>query len=65
MMAMYRIVEQRWTKEAALDELKRGGYGFHSAWRNIPDYIKKADIERIRALVNERTRRAAPRTCPE
>jgi protein tyrosine/serine phosphatase len=65
MMAMYRIVEQGWTKEAALDELKQGGYGFHSVWRNIPDYIKKVDIERIRALVNERTSGAAPRTCSE
>lgn len=48
-MAMYRIVEQGWTKEAALDEMRNGGFGFHSIWIHIPKYIANADVERIRA----------------
>jgi len=47
--AMYRILEQGWTREQALQELKEGGYGFHGIWVNIPRYIKQADIERLRA----------------
>lgn len=48
-LAMYRIVFQNWTKEQALDELKNGGYGFHKIFMNIPAYIKKVDIEKIKA----------------
>jgi protein tyrosine phosphatase (PTP) superfamily phosphohydrolase (DUF442 family) len=42
--AMYRIVFQNWSKEAALDELKDGGYGYHSIYRNIPEFIEQADV---------------------
>jgi protein tyrosine/serine phosphatase len=51
MSAMYRIVEQGWSKEAAIKELTEGGYGFHSIWTNIIDYIKNVDIEKIKAEV--------------
>jgi protein tyrosine/serine phosphatase len=51
-VAMYRIVEQGWSREAALDELENGGFGYHSIYQNIPRYIEQADIERIRAAVN-------------
>jgi protein tyrosine/serine phosphatase len=49
--AMYRVVFQDWTREAALDELINGGYGYHSIWTNIPRYIKNADVEKIRKNV--------------
>jgi protein tyrosine/serine phosphatase len=52
-VAMYRIVLQNWTKEQAMEEMKNGGYGFHTIYQNIPSYIKNADIERIRAKVNK------------
>jgi protein tyrosine/serine phosphatase len=48
MSAMYRIVEQGWSKEDALKELTGGGYGFHSIWFNIIDYIKNVDVEKIK-----------------
>lgn len=47
-LAMYRIVEQGWTKDAALDELQNGGFGFHSIWDHIPAYIRDVDPERIK-----------------
>lgn len=52
MVAMYRIVEQGWSREAALDELENGGFGYHSIYQNIPRYIEQVDIEKIRTAVN-------------
>ena len=49
--AMYRIVVQGWSKEAAIEEMKHGGYGFNAIWGNLVRWIEKADIERIRGLV--------------
>ena len=42
--AAYRMIQQGWSKEEALDELLHGGYGFHSIWKNIPTYIHKVDL---------------------
>jgi protein-tyrosine phosphatase len=51
-IAMYRIVYQNWTKDAAIDELRNGGYGYSPIWENIPAYIKNADVEKIRRTVD-------------
>lgn len=53
MTAMYRIVEQGWTKEAALKEMTEGGFGYHTMWKNIRRYVEKVDLTRIRDAVNE------------
>jgi protein tyrosine/serine phosphatase len=50
--AMIRIVEQGWSREEAIRELTEGGYGFHKAWANIPRYLRKVDIEKIRRRVD-------------
>ena len=50
-MAMYHMIEQGWSREKALDELQNGGYGFHPMWVNIVEYLRKVDVERIRATV--------------
>ena len=49
--AMYRMLYQGWSKDEALQELTQGGYGYHSMWKNIPTYINKVDIEKIRHAV--------------
>ena len=49
--AMYRIVFQGWSREEAIDELMHGGYGYHSLYKNIPEFIRQADIEGIRKQV--------------
>lgn len=49
--AMYRILYQNWTREQALDELLNGGFGYHSLWKNIPEYLKKVDVETVRQRV--------------
>lgn len=52
-VAMYRIVFQGWTKEEALNELLNGGYGFHATYKNIPEYIKKVNVDVIRSGLNK------------
>ncbi len=49
--AMYRMVFQGWSREAALTELENGGYGFHSIWTNIPRYVRETDVEAVRSRV--------------
>jgi protein tyrosine/serine phosphatase len=49
--AMYRVLYQGWSKDAASDELKNGGYGYHSVWKNIENYLSHVDIENIRQRV--------------
>jgi protein tyrosine/serine phosphatase len=51
MVAMFRIVEQGWTKDEAIDEMVNGGYEFHEAWRNIVEYVKNVDLDKIRKEV--------------
>jgi protein tyrosine/serine phosphatase len=49
--AMYRIVFLGWSKDEAIDELMHGGYGYHSLYKNIPEFVRQADIEEIRKQV--------------
>lgn len=48
-VAMYRIIFEDWTKEKAIDELKK--YGFHTIFFNIPRYIRNVDKEKIKEQV--------------
>lgn len=49
MCAMYRICVQGWGREEAILEMTRGGYGFHSIWQRLIEYIRSADIDALRA----------------
>ena len=51
--ALFRLVEQKWSRGDAIRELKEGGFGFHKSWVNIPRYIEKVDIEKIRRSVDK------------
>jgi protein tyrosine/serine phosphatase len=53
MSAMYRIVEQGWSKDEAIKEMVEGGYGFHAIWSNIINYVKNADIKKIKKELTE------------
>lgn len=48
MCAVYRIAVQGWTKQAALEEMTRGGYGFHDVWTNLPKWIMKLDVQKLK-----------------
>jgi protein tyrosine/serine phosphatase len=49
MVALYRIVVQGWSKEAALLEMTQGGYGFHPLWQNLTRYVMQLDVESLKA----------------
>ncbi len=49
--ALYRVLYQGWTKDAALDEMRNGNFGYHAVWGNIPKYLRTVDIEALRARV--------------
>lgn len=51
MVASYRVVVQGWSKQAALEEMKRGGYGFHPVWRNIERRLLALDVSSLRAAL--------------
>jgi protein tyrosine/serine phosphatase len=48
MCALYRIAIQGWSKEDALEEMTKGGYGFHGVWKNLPKYIEELDMDDIK-----------------
>ncbi len=48
MCALYRVIVQGWTKEAALQEMTRGGFGFHEVWKNLLTWIEQLNIESVR-----------------
>lgn len=48
MTAIYRIAVQGWSKDDAIREMKEGGFGFHSVWGNLPQWINDLDIDALR-----------------
>lgn len=47
--ALYRICIEGWSKDAAIEELKDGGYGHHeSIFGNLIKYIHELDVEAIK-----------------
>lgn len=48
MTAIYRIAVEGWSKDDAIAEMTQGGYGFHEVWKNLVDYLRALDIERLK-----------------
>jgi protein tyrosine phosphatase (PTP) superfamily phosphohydrolase (DUF442 family) len=48
MCSLYRIVIQGWDKPAAIDEMVRGGFGFHPEWQNLLEFIEKLDVPELK-----------------
>ncbi len=46
--AVYRIVYCGWTKEAAIQEMKEGGFHFNPGWENLVKYINNVDVEGLK-----------------
>jgi protein tyrosine/serine phosphatase len=51
LIAMYRMVVDGWTSEAAIEEMTRDGNGFHDLYQGLITYVRRADVERIRAAI--------------
>ena len=54
MCALYRIAVDGWKIDDAVREMTDGGYGFHSVWTNLVEYVQKTDVEKLRALVKKK-----------
>lgn len=50
--AMYRIVAQGWSKQAALDEMEHGGYGDEDSLKRGIEYIDKVDVAALKAALD-------------
>ncbi len=48
MCAVYRIVVQGWSREDAIEEMRRGGFKFHKIWVGLPKYLRRVDVEKLR-----------------
>ena len=53
MCAVYRMVIQDWNADDALQEMKEGGFNFHSVWINLDPWIRKLNIKEIRKEITE------------
>ena len=51
-IAMYRIIFQNWTKEQAIEEMKKGGYNYHWFYPGLIRYIESSNIEEIKKKLN-------------
>ena len=48
MCAMYRITVCGWTKQQAIEEMKKGGFDFSPVWQDLIAFIRNADIAEIK-----------------
>ena len=48
MCAIYRVAICNWTKEEAIKEMTEGGFGHHTIWTNLVQFIKDLDIDGIK-----------------
>lgn len=51
-VAVYRIVIQGWSKEEAILEMQKGGFGFHNTYTNIVKYLQSFNPEKFRQALN-------------
>jgi len=47
-IAAYRMVVEGWSADAAIEEMRDGGYNFHSIWSNMVRYLRKLDVASTR-----------------
>jgi protein tyrosine phosphatase (PTP) superfamily phosphohydrolase (DUF442 family) len=59
MVALYRIAVQGWSKAEAIREMTQGGFGYHWIWDNLPQWVRRLNIDRVKAKAGL-TRRPGP-----
>ncbi len=50
--ALYRILYEGWSKRVAVDEMINGNFGYHAVWGNIPSFIQRVNVEKLRRDVD-------------
>ena len=48
-VAMYRVIYQGWSLDAARSEMIDGGYGFHSMWQDIAGFLTPQNESLVKA----------------
>lgn len=48
MAAAYRMVVEDWTPKKAIDEMKYGGFRYHTIWRGLPRTLESLNVRRVR-----------------
>jgi len=48
MCAVYRVAVQGWSKDQAIDEMTKGGFGHHAIWKNLVQFIRELDIDEVK-----------------
>ncbi len=46
--AIYRIAVEGWTKDQAIEEMTKGGFGYHRIWKELVEYIREVDIDSLK-----------------
>ena len=54
MVAAYRMVVQDWNQDRAIREMTRGGFGYHPLWTELPAFLRKLDVEKIKKELEKR-----------
>ena len=48
MCAVYRIAVCGWTKEDAIEEMTKGGFGYHNVWKRLIGFLRELDVESVK-----------------
>jgi protein tyrosine phosphatase (PTP) superfamily phosphohydrolase (DUF442 family) len=48
-VAVYRLCVEGWSKDETIEEMTRGGFGFHPLWVNLIHFVRGLDVEGLRA----------------
>ena len=48
MCAIYRIATEGWSKDEAIEEMTKGGFGYHSIWKNLVDCVRESDVDKLK-----------------
>lgn len=59
MVAAYRVVMQGWTKQEAVQEMRRGPFGFHAMFSNLPHFLRELDVLRVRRELDDQGKRSS------
>jgi protein tyrosine/serine phosphatase len=46
--ALYRMVFQGWDRDKAIEEMRKGGYGFRWYYRGLINYLRDVDVDALR-----------------
>jgi protein tyrosine/serine phosphatase len=64
-VALYRMAYQGWDRQKAIEEMRRGGYGFHSIYRGLVRHLQDVDVVALRDQVMAPVIKEPLERCPD